>query len=102
MSDVAFEFATDRLGTSVTGKLAGSTVDTFQPGSFSAGSPTFFGFTGGRFDQITVDLTGDATALIDNVQFSLAAPTDVPEPASRAVLMAGLAGLMVLGGRRRV
>ncbi len=101
VADVAFEFATNRLGTSVSGKLEGNTVDSFQPGSFSIGSPTFFGFTGGRFDQITVDLSGDATALIDNVQFSLATATDVPEPTSKAVLMAGLAGLVVLGRRRR-
>ena len=103
VSEVAFEFATNRLGTSVTGKLDGAAVDSFQPGSFSAGSPAFYGFTGGRFDQVTVDLSGDATALIDNLQFSLAAPvTDVPEPASGAVLMAGLAGLVVVGARRRI
>lgn len=101
MSDVAFFLATDGYGATITSSLAGMTVESTGAGSFTPGGDNYFGFTGSAFDTITVAVAGTGTAVIDNLQLGGSAPATVPEPATGGLLLAGLAGLGMVGARRR-
>lgn len=58
----------------------------------------FIGFTNDLFNQITVVPAAGSALAIDNLELN---PAAVPEPASLALLAAGLAGLGWFGRRRR-
>ena len=99
-----FYLRTDGYGTVITSTLGGNAVETVSAGTFNQSGNDYFGFTNSSFDGITLLVSQTGTALIDNFQgvnAAAVAPTGVPEPGSSTMLMAGLAGLMALGGRRR-
>ena len=99
VSDAAFFLYTDGQGATITSSLGGGDVESVGAGQFAVNGEDFFGFTGSLFDLITVSVAGTGSAVIDNVQ---AGVRTVPEPGSVGVLLAGLAGLVVMGGRRRI
>ena len=96
----AFFLYTDGFGTTITSSLQGATVESVNAGTYSASGNNYFGFTGSAFDQITVAVRGTGTAVIDNVEIGAAATPAVPEPASLALMLAGLTGLSALRRRR--
>ena len=99
MADAAFFLATDGFGATVTSTLAGAAVETLSVGGYQSNGQDYFGFTGSGFDGITIVVAGSGTAVIDNVE--LGALATVPEPGSSGLVIAGLAGLGLLGRRRR-
>lgn len=63
-------------------------------------------FAGGLFDRATFgyfDLAGDAIAaeVVDNITFGVASVSAVPVPAALPLLASGLAGLVLIGRRKR-
>lgn len=106
VTDAAFFLYTDGFGATVTSSLKGAQVETTSVGQYGQNGHDYFGFSGSTFDTITIAMTanvaGDQSAEIDNLQFNTAATQPVPEPGSSAILGAGLTGLMLLRGRRRV
>lgn len=97
-----FYLRTDGYGTTITSFLGGNLVETVSAGTFNSSGADYFGFTNTSIDEITLTVSQTGTALIDNVQVvDTAALPAVPEPASGTIMLAGLAGLMALGGRRR-
>lgn len=98
VTDAEFFLYTDGYGTTITSSLAGNQVEQTAAGSYHNDGADFFGFTGSRFDTLTVAVAGTGNAVIDNVQFGTAA-TPVPEPAAAGLLLVGLAGMLAV--RRR-
>jgi hypothetical protein len=82
--------------TALLGGPSGTVVESFSPGTSITQTNNIFGFQGITFDTISISITPNPTApvqdhadLIDNIQFQL-----VPEPGSFALLgLAGFAGL---------
>ena len=99
MSDVAFFLSTDGFGTTITSFLGSTQVEQVSAGAYLQSGADFFGFTNSAFDSISVSVSGDNTAVIDNVELGALA-TAVPEPGSTSVMLVGLAGAMVLRRRR--
>ena len=95
-----FYLETDGYGTTITSLLGGNVVETTTALSYASNGNDYFGFTDSLFDEITLTVSQTGTALIDNLQVvnATALTADVPEPGSGSVLLAGLAGLIVLGG----
>ena len=105
VTDADFLLVTDSYGATITSFLNNVQVETTSAGQYDNSGKDYFGFSGSSFDRITLQIAGDGVAFIDNVQIGQAAgaaPAPVPEPASGAVMLAGLAGLMLIGGRRRI
>lgn len=100
-TDAAFFLYTDGYGSTITSSLGGIMVETVAADTYHTDNADYFGFTGSSFDMITVTIAGDNKAVIDNLQIG-SAPAAVPEPGSSAILAVGLAGLMLVGARRRV
>ena len=106
-SDVVFFLFTDGYGATITSSLAGATVETVTVAGYHTDGTDYFGFTGSSFDTITFNVTGSTgapntgNAVLDNVQIGQLASA-VPEPGSTGIMLAGLAGLIAVGGRRRI
>ena len=102
VSTAQFYLYTDGYGTTITSLLGGSVVETVMAGTFKNNGMDYFGFSGSRFDEITLDVSQTGTAVLDNLQVTAgAAPvTAVAEPGSAPLLMAGLAGLCAVRRRR--
>lgn len=100
-SDVAFFFVTSGgVQETITSSLSGIAVEQIS-GVSNSQTGGFYGFTGSRFDTITITSSDQNPAvLVDNLQIGDLS-TSVPEPASGALLLAGLAGVAILNGRRR-
>ncbi len=96
-----FFLDTDGYGTTITSTLNGRPVESVSAGSYASNGADYFGFTNSAFDGLTVAVGGTGTAVIDNLELGGTAVQTVPEPASPGMLVAGLAGLLALGARRR-
>jgi hypothetical protein len=100
-------FWRDNLQATVTGKLAGITIDTETLG-LSATAPTLETFNWAGIDEVDLSATGgtqhtaysgDGTEVaVDNLTITT---SQVPEPSSLAVIGAGLAFLGLAGRRRK-
>lgn len=66
------------------------------------GAPTFFGYTGAAFDQVSLGSAVGDYVLIDNIAFGdlAAVAPGIPEPATWAMLLAGF-GVLGAAARRR-
>lgn len=88
MGEAAFGIATNPNSTLVEALLNGVVVGSASAGTDFDGTD-FFQITGLVFDEIRLTTSGDALALLDNLQFS---PADVPEPATVALMSLALLG----------
>jgi hypothetical protein len=105
VSGAAFNFVTTGGDTIFTAFLGADMVEEFTAVTGEA-NDNFYGFTGISFDRIHIDTTSveGVSYALDNLQVAssleIAAVTQVPEPESYAMFMAGL-GLMGFIARRR-
>jgi hypothetical protein len=92
----AFGVATNPATSIFEARYLGGLVESFSAAtSFDGSTNYYFGFTGITFDEIRVTVGGDGMMLIDNVQLGV-----VPEPATYALMLAGIAGLGLFARRR--
>ena len=93
----AFGVATNPATTFFEALDNGIVVESFAAATHFNGSTNYyFGFQGITFDEIRVTVGGDRQMLIDNVQIGA-----VPEPATYALLVAGLAAVAGVARRRQ-
>ncbi len=98
-----FYLYTDGYGTTITSLLNDAVVETVTAQGYHNNGSDYFGFSNSRFDEIMLTVNGTGTAVIDNLQEAAASdsPTSVPEPGSSTIMVMGLVGLAIAGGRRR-
>ena len=105
VSGVAFNFVSTGGDATFTAFLDGVEVEHFTAVTGTA-NDNFYGFKDSLFDSIRIDTTSTEYGVyaLDNLQVAssleIAAVTQVPEPESYAMFMAGL-GLMGFIARRR-
>jgi hypothetical protein len=100
VSGAAFNFVTTGGDTIFTAFLGADMVEEFTAVTGEA-NDNFYGFTGISFDRIHIDTTSveGVSYALDNLQ--VASVTQVPEPESYAMFMAGLALMGFIARRRK-
>jgi PEP-CTERM motif len=101
--DAVFTFVTNASSTpSIIQSFLGATLVESASVSSSTTNPNdIYGFTGSDFDRIVVtpETAVNQAALIDNLEFNVAAA--VPEPSTWAMMILGFAGVGFMAYRRR-
>ena len=107
VSGAAFNFVSTVGETTFTAFLDEVLVEQFTALTDDIASNNFYGFTGISFDRIHIDTsnTDNVAYLLDNLQvassFDGSPVTQVPEPESYAMFMAGLALMGFIARRRK-
>jgi hypothetical protein len=103
VSDAVFTFVTNPSSTpSIIQSFLGATLVESASVSSSATNPNdIYGFTGSDFDRIVVtpETAVNQAAVIDNLEFNVAAA--VPEPSTWAMMILGFAGVGFMAYRRK-
>jgi hypothetical protein len=107
VSGAAFNFVTTGGDVTFTAFLGAAEVEYFIASTGDIASNNFYGFTGISFDRIHIDTTSveGVSYILDNLQvassFDGSPVTQVPEPESYAMFMAGLALMGFIARRRK-
>jgi hypothetical protein len=107
VSGAAFNFVTTGGDVTFTAFLGAAEVEYFTASTGDIASNNFYGFTGISFDRIHIDTTSveGVSYILDNLQvassFDGSPVTQVPEPESYAMFMAGLALMGFIARRRK-
>jgi hypothetical protein len=101
VSGAAFNFVTTGGDVTFTAFLGADMVEYFIASTGDIASNNFYGFTGISFDRIHINTTSVEVVsyALDNLQ--VASVTQVPEPESYAMFMAGLALMGFIARRRK-
>lgn len=98
----AFAMITNTGTSTFEAYLNGVLVESFSTTTFSSNINNFYGFTGITFDEIRVSVGGsNQRGIFDNLQLGTTSTSAVPEPATVALLGAGLAALRYRRRRTR-
>ena len=103
VSGAAFNFVSTGGETTFTAFLGAVEVEYFTASPGGIENDNFYGFENISFNSIRIDTTNTESVsyLLDNLQVAGSAVTQVPEPESYAMFMAGLALMGFIARRRK-